>query len=485
MLKFPKLKVSFKSAWIYPTTLIGFFSGAKIPGTEHQLGVEFGQLTNLPSQKRAYLCLGKKPQFNYHRLRMIARIWVRTRFQKVNYDLTSLETTQLDAKTIATVILQTLLQYHYPTKNHKTKKLRTPIYAVNLLSSMTKPQLNTLANEQSIIMEHVNFCCDLQNEAPNLMTPEHFVSHIKAKAKENSQLKMTVWDQKKLAKADMNLFLSVAAGSQHPPRLIELTYQGAPQSPTTTALIGKGITFDTGGYSLKPPQYQLNMKFDMSGAAIVCSALLAIAKLKLPVNVVAIACLSENLIGQKATLVESVIKSKSGLTVEITNTDAEGRLVLADAITYAFDTLKVNAVIELSTLTGAISVTLGDNVTGAFTTNKTLYNQFWQACKVADEPLWPLPVTKFNVQRMRRSAVADLVNASSDYRGGASNAAAFLFAFAKNRPFLHLDIAGTATAGGSLKTGTAVMLKSLVQFFHQKTATFQKSFKLVRTRTAK
>lgn len=159
---------------------------------------------------------------------------------------------------------------------------------------------------------------------------------------------------------NMNLLLAVNAGSQYQPRVVILKYLPLEAKIKPVVLLGKGITFDTGGYSLKPANYQLGMKFDMSGAAVVLATMQALASLKVKVNVIAIACITDNAIGKNATLVESVITSKSGKTVEITNTDAEGRLVLADGISYALEHFHPQQIIELSTLTGAISLTLGD-----------------------------------------------------------------------------------------------------------------------------
>lgn len=465
-MNFKTIKLNLKfNAKNQAITIKGFYTGAKIAKINDYLSEDFGAITTFPATKTVYYCLGKKTSFTIKKLKTCFWSLLNDRFLNVNYDLNSFTNSKITINTVCTIFLEMLFQTRFPLKNHKSKPTVLKPLNINVLAKLSTKTFQNHVEEQKIIGEYLMLCRNLQNEAPNIMTPQAFAEQINVQVKSLPNLKIEIWDEKQLTKNNFNLFLAVAAGSANLPRLVKLTYCGNPKQKTTTALIGKGITFDTGGYSLKPSQYQKYMKYDMSGAAIACSTLLTIAKLKLPVNVTAIACLSENLIGKNATLVESVIKSKSGLTVEITNTDAEGRLVVADAITYAINDLKVNQIIELSTLTGAITVVLGDYITGAFTNNERLYKQFEKASLISKEPIWKLPVAEYNHELMRASAIADLINASSDYRGGASNAAAFLFAFAKSKPFLHLDIAGTATTPSAIKQATAVMLKTLVVFF--------------------
>lgn len=460
-----KLNLKFNETKNQKITIKGFFKGDKVPGANDYLGTDLGSLTTVPAKKTVYYCLGEKSNLTIKNLKMSFWSLLNERFLNANYDLNTFTSSKITIETVCKTFLEILFQTRFPLKNHKTKPTILKQLNINVLAKLPVKTFENNVNEQQIIGEYLVFCRNLQNEAPNIMTPQEFANQINSQTKSLSNLEIEIWDSKQLASKNFNLFLAVAAGSANLPRLVKLTYRGNPNQKTTTALIGKGITFDTGGYSLKPSQYQKYMKYDMSGAAIACSTLLTIARLKLPVNVTAIACLSENLIGKNATLVESVIKSKSGLTVEITNTDAEGRLVVADAITYAINDLKVNQIIELSTLTGAITVVLGDHITGAFSNNERLYKQFEKASLISQEPIWKLPVAEYNRELMRASSIADLINASSDYRGGASNAAAFLFAFAKSKPFLHLDIAGTATTPSANKQATAVMLKTLLVFF--------------------
>jgi len=193
-------------------------------------------------------------------------------------------------------------------------------------------------------------------------------------------------DKKQIEKNKMGLLLSVNSGSHHEPRVVILRYYGDKKNKNSVlGLVGKGITFDSGGYNLKSSGALQTMKFDMSGAAVVCASFLSLIEKKPKINVIAVACLTENAIGGHATLTESVITSMNGKTVEINNTDAEGRLVLADGITYAIQKEKVTKIITVATLTGACLLALGENITGVMTNNRDFYQQFIQATQKSQE----------------------------------------------------------------------------------------------------
>ena len=217
------------------------------------------------------------------------------------------------------------------------------------------------------------------------MHSEHFADLITQAAAKHENVSATVLDKAAIKAENMNLLLSVNAASQYEPRVVILKYTGNPASDHSTAIVGKGITFDTGGISLKPSAFMKGMKFDMSGAAIASASLLAIAEAKLPVNVYSIACITDNTVDAQGTLVESVITSMHGKTVQIDNTDAEGRLAVADGINYSIRNLHCNEVIELSTLTGAILVALGAETSGVFGNNKAFLAEMVQACNHAHE----------------------------------------------------------------------------------------------------
>ena len=246
-----------------------------------------------------------------------------------------------------------------------------------------------------------------------------------------------------------------------------MRYKGNPKSKEILGLVGKGITFDSGGYNLKSSQNLQCMKFDMSGAAVVCASFLALTQQKPKINVVAIACLTENAIGGHATLTESVITSMSGKTVEINNTDAEGRLVLADGITYVIQKEKVTKIITIATLTGAVVSALGENITGVLTNNYEFYQEFRQAAHQAQEKIWELPILPENTKNLKENTtIADISNIVSGRYMGASNGAAFLQYFVNNLPFIHCDIASTAWKTKT-KRGTGVMIKTLLEFFQK------------------
>lgn len=242
-----------------------------------------------------------------------------------------------------------------------------------------------ILTKSQIKLEAVNFARDLQDMPPNKLYAQEFAQQIKNKFSKIKDIEVEILDQKAIEKNKMGLLLAVNAGSHHEPRVIVLNYKGNPKTKETLGLIGKGITFDSGGYNLKSSSNLTNMKFDMSGAAVVCSVSSALVKLKPKINVVVVACLTDNAIGGHATLPESIITSMSGKTVEINNTDAEGRLVLADGITYAIQKKKVTKIITMATLTGAVVAALGENLTGILTNNRVFYRQFRKALAKSQE----------------------------------------------------------------------------------------------------
>ncbi|CAH1755664.1 16089_t:CDS:2 [Entrophospora sp. SA101] len=262
---------------------------------------------------------------------------------------------------------------------------------------------------------------DLQDAPPNRLHAKEFAEAVKDKFSKVKDIEVEILEKKQIEKNKMGLLLAVNAGSHHEPRVVILRYFGDKKNKKDIlGLVGKGITFDSGGYNLKSSQYLECMKFDMSGAAAVCASFLTLIKKKPKINVVAVACLTENAIGGHATLTESVIESMSGKTVEINNTDAEGRLVLADGITYAIQKEKVNKIVTAATLTGAVVAALGENLT-------------------------ELPIIAENTKALKENtSIADISNISSSRYMGASNGAAFLQEFVEKLPFIHCDIAGTA-----------------------------------------
>ncbi|WP_342258790.1 M17 family metallopeptidase [Spiroplasma endosymbiont of Dioctria linearis] len=342
---------------------------------------------------------------------------------------------------------------------HKEFEMKEKQAQPKSINFLFDKKFNAIYEESAIKMEYLNFARDLQDLPPNIGTSVEIANRIVAKAKEIKDLKVTVYDKKQIESMGMGLLLSVNAGSNIDPRVVVMEYKSDP-SQKRTALVGKGITFDTGGYNLKPSNFLDNMKFDMSGAAIVSSTIMALAKAKAKCNVVSIAMLTDNRIGGKATLTESVIKSMNGKTVEITNTDAEGRLVLADGITYAVREAKADRAITVATLTGAIAIALGRWFTGTFSKYDEFHKEFENASKKGQEPIWRQPIIGDHLKAMQCSKIADLANSEPGREAGSSTAAAFLDSFAEGKEYIHLDIAATADAN---KRGRAPMLKTMFE----------------------
>jgi len=320
--------------------------------------------------------------------------------------------------------------------------------------------LEKMFTKEIIKTEFVNYARDLQDTPPNIGTSEWLAEKISKDAKAIPNLKVRVLGLKEAQKLGMGLLLAVNAGSPVEPRVVIAEYSSDSSLPKTV-LVGKGITFDSGGYNLKPSQFMSNMKFDKSGASIMLSTVFALAKAEAKANVAAVGVFTDNRIGSTATLPESVIKSMNGLTVQIDNTDAEGRLVLADGMTYAIRELKADRLIEASTLTGAILYALGAFATGGFTRHDGLWKEAKAAGEYTGEFIWRMPIYQEHLDLMQKTPIADLTNAELGRSGASSStAAAFLNEFAEGKPYLHLDIAATADAGGR---GTGVMVRTLFE----------------------
>ena len=310
----------------------------------------------------------------------------------------------------------------------------------------------------------VNTARDWVNTPPADLRPQAFADAITAHVGE--KVKVSVWDEKRLAREKCGGILGVGAGSDAPPRLVSLTYD-PPQATGHLALVGKGITFDSGGLSIKGGASMQTMKLDMAGAAAVVAATQAIADLGLPIKVTTFACLAENMPSGGATRPGDVLTMHNGSTVEVLNTDAEGRLVLGDGLAVAVEG-KPDHVIDVATLTGACMVALGDYTTGILGNDDDFRDQVFAASRTCGEPMWPLPITEEMKEKVTSSNVADLRQHNPKSAGGALFAAAFLREFVGDTPWAHLDIAGPSFNEGSASGytpvgGTGVGVRTLVQ----------------------
>lgn len=302
---------------------------------------------------------------------------------------------------------------------------------------------------------------DLGNLPANLCNPSYMAEQARALAKSFKNLKVEVLDEKKLKTLGAGAFLAVAQGSEQSPRLISLSYQGGKKGEKPFVLVGKGITFDTGGISLKPPANMDEMKYDMCGAASVLGTLRAVLEMQLPINVVGLLACAENMPSGHATRPGDIVTTMSGQTVEILNTDAEGRLVLCDTLTYA-ERFKPQTVIDIATLTGACIVALGSNTSGLMGNNDALVRQLLKAGEAADDRAWQLPLFD-EYQELLDSPFADIANIGGP-KAGTITAGCFLSRFTRDYHWAHLDVAGTAWVSGKDKGATGRPVPLLTQY---------------------
>ncbi len=302
---------------------------------------------------------------------------------------------------------------------------------------------------------------DLANLPANVCTPTYLGAAATRMARGQRNLKVRVLGLAEIRRLKMGSFLSVTRGSDEPPRLIVAEYRGAPAAKAPIVLIGKGITFDTGGISLKDPPGMDEMKFDMSGAATVLGTIAALADAKAPVNVTAIVPTCENMPSGRATKPGDIVTSMSGQTIEVLNTDAEGRLILCDAITFS-RRFKPKVVIDVATLTGACVIALGSHVSGLMSNDDQLADALLESGRRSGDPCWRLPLTDDYADQLR-SNFADMANIGGR-EAGAITAGAFLWKFAAGLTWAHLDVAGTAYQTGAAKGSTGRPVSLLLDY---------------------
>ena len=307
---------------------------------------------------------------------------------------------------------------------------------------------------------------DLGNLPPNVCTPTYLADQARELAK-RYKMKVQVFDRAEMEKMGMRTLLAVAAGSAEPPKFIVLEHRGGPKNQKPVVLVGKGVTFDTGGISIKPAAEMDEMKYDMSGAGTVLGTMKAVGEMKLPLNVVGLVPTTENMPGGRATRPGDVVKSMSGQTVEILNTDAEGRLILCDALTYA-ERFQPSAVIDIATLTGACVIALGHVATGLFANDDELANEILTSADAAYDRAWRMPLWD-DYQEQLKSNFADFSNIGGRPAGSVT-AACFLARFTRKYKWAHLDIAGTAWRSGKEKGATARPVPLLMHFLVNRAA---------------
>ncbi len=331
-------------------------------------------------------------------------------------------------------------------------------------------QFQTSVARGAAVAQAVNHARDLINEPAAVATPASIAADAQAIGKKHKSLTVTVFDAKKCADMGMGMFLAVGQGSDQEARFVHMVYKPAKKAKKKICFIGKGVTFDSGGYSLKPSNAMEDMKIDMSGAAAVISAMDAIATLGSEFEIHAVTALCENLVSGRAYKLGDVLKSMDGTTVEINNTDAEGRLTLGDALTYARTKIDPDEMFDFATLTGACMIALGPYTAGVMSDNEPLVKNWLATAQQTGEDMWRLPLNG-RLREQLKSPIADMRNTGDRY-GGAITAGLFLKTFAKDTPWVHVDIAGPASSSGSRpaqpKGGAGFAVATIVEYATRK-----------------
>ncbi len=341
----------------------------------------------------------------------------------------------------------------YEFKKYKTKKeVRT--ISINIVGNKNKPSAQNQLRFRSL-EEGTFYARDLVSEPGNVLHPDEYAKRLSSLKKDG--LKINIYDEKKLKKLGMHALLGVGQGSIRGSYLVTMEWNGAKNNSKPLAFVGKGVCFDTGGYSLKPAKFMEDMTYDMAGSATVVGLMKTLALRKAKINAVGVVGLVENMVSGNAQRPGDIVKSYSGKTIEILNTDAEGRLVLADALTFTEKKFKPKFIIDLATLTGAIIVCLGSEYAGLFSNDDKLSNQIFNAGQKVEEKVWRMPLHK-NYDKLMNSKNADVQNINYVGGAGSTTAAQFLQRFILDKtPWAHLDIAGMAFSkyGGALNSGGA------------------------------
>lgn len=377
------------------------------------------------------------------------------------FDLDSLEAFDLSVADVSHLLGEAIKMSLYEIQTYKTNKKNSikDIYVTgteNVIQSFSKG---------TAYGEATNYARTLVNMPPNFLTSTVLAAEAVSLAEEYN-FEATVLEKEALEEMGAGALLAVNQGSVEPPKMIVLKYQGKDTWENPIAFVGKGLTYDTGGYSIKPGTGMVGMKSDMGGAAAVLGAMKLIGEMKPKQNVLAVIPSTDNMISGEAMKPDDVFTSLSGKTIEVLNTDAEGRLALADGITYAKQ-LGARALIDVATLTGGVIVALGNDTTGVMTNDQEFYSEFEKITKVTGERVWQLPIFESDKKRVRNSKMADLNN-SPGRDGHAVMGGAFVGEFAEDTPWLHLDIAGTATKSSDYDLGpsgaTGVMVRTLAHY---------------------
>ncbi len=435
---------------------------------------KYGELYTIPlikeNRKIIIAGLGKQTEFNYKKIRdltaKIVRNYIKTgNARKIVSILHGAGIAGLCPEYCAQMITEGAISGTYAFDKYKSDKKENPIKEF-IIAEIDKDKFEKAkkgADKGVIVANAVNRARDLINESSQYLYPETLGEY----AIQNSGVKTTVYNKEQIQEMGMNAFLAVGQGSIHEPRFIHMEYKPK-QAKKKIAIVGKGITFDAGGLDIKPPSSMLTMRDDMSGAAAVISVIRAISELKPDVEVHAIVAACENMPSGSAYKPGDVIIAKTGRSIEIDNTDAEGRVTLADALAYA-EELEVDEIIDIATLTGACMVALGNVASGIMSNNEEKMLDFIKTADKTGEKFWSLPLFEEYGESLK-SDIADTKN-TGERMGGASTAGIFLSKFIKKTPWIHIDIAGTAfldkANSEGIKNATGIGVRSLIEYINK------------------
>lgn len=425
------------------------------------------EVTGLGASRILLVGLGKQDAFNQKAYTEAARsAWralLATKIANVAFTLAQLPVPERTGDWAVRAAILALRELTYKFTQMKSKPetadraLKKVVFSIDTVDEKAAKHA---IKHATALANGMDLTKDLGNLPPNVCTPT-YLGHTAKKLGKDFKLKVEVLGLKQIEALGMGSFLSVAKGSVEPPAFIVMHHQGAGAKAAPVVLVGKGITFDTGGISIKPGESMDEMKYDMLGAGSVFGTMRAIAEMGLKLNVIGVIPTCENMPAGNAVKPGDIVTSMSGTTIEILNTDAEGRLILCDALTYV-ERFKPAAVIDIATLTGACVVALGHHNSGLFSKDDALAGELLDASKEAIDPTWRMPLDD-EYQDLLKSNFADLANIGGR-PGGAITAACFLSRFAQDYPWAHLDIAGTAWKSGAAKGATGRPVPLLTQF---------------------
>ena len=436
-----------------------FFRDANLnvpPSAKHLLAIGLGDMDSIDPERLRQAAASAVSALKAHKSRHAA------------IALDSLPHNSLSADITAQALTEGALMADYTFTEYKEQKPDAKgLESLHLVSTHKAKSHDRGVEVGSVLAECVNFARRLGDRPGNRMTPTLLADET-VKAAKGTRLKINIWDKNRIKSEKMGSFLSVSLGSSQEPRFIVMEYNGANSGEKPICFVGKGLTFDSGGISIKPSAGMEEMKYDMCGGSTVIATMLAIARLKLKVNAIGLVPSTENMPGPAANKPGDIVTARNGKTIEINNTDAEGRLILADALVYACEQDPA-CIFDVATLTGAMVVALGNLHTGYFTRNDKLAAKIQQSADTTGEWIWRMPLTDFHVKDMK-GTYADLSNISAGKGAGSATAAGFLEQFvAKDIPWAHFDIAGTGWHVGDRlpycprKGASGVMVRTFVQ----------------------